>query len=223
MLANEAAWRTAEETRAALMEIWQAMDNCIARGCSTEGVLPGGLQVRRRAQQFEVGLVADGMTDPMAAMDWVNLWALAVNEENAAGGRVVTAPTNGAAGIIPAVMKYYQTFVPGADDEGLIRFLLTAGAIGVIYKETASISGAEVGCQGEVGSACSMAAAGLAEVMGATPDQVENAAEIAMEHSIGKNTISKKPAMKLIVELEVDHRNPVTDRLVAKAVYRKIK
>ena len=140
MLANEAAWRTAEETRAALMEIWQAMDNCIARGCSTEGVLPGGLQVRRRAQQFKVGLVADGMTDPMAAMDWVNLWALAVNEENAAGGRVVTAPTNGAAGIIPAVMKYYQTFVPGADDEGLIRFLLTAGAIGVIYKETASIS-----------------------------------------------------------------------------------
>lgn len=185
MLANEAAWRTPEKTRSALMEIWHAMDNCITRGCSTEGVLPGGLKVRRRAQQFKVSLAADGMTDPMAAMDWVNLWALAVNEENAAGGRVVTAPTNGAAGIIPAVMKYYQTFVPGADDEGLIRFLLTAGAIGVIYKETASISGAEVGCQGEVGSACSMAAAGLAEVMGATPDQVENAAEIAMEHNLG--------------------------------------
>jgi L-serine dehydratase len=161
------------------------MDACITRGCSTEGVLPGGLQVRRRAQQFKVGLVADGMTDPMAAMDWVNLYALAVNEENAAGGRVVTAPTNGAAGIIPAVMKYYQTLVPGADDEGLMRFLLTAGAIGVVYKETASISGAEVGCQGEVGSACSMAAAGLAEVLGGTPDQVENAAEIAMEHNLG--------------------------------------
>lgn len=185
MLANEAAWRSAEETRAALMNIWYAMDACITRGCSTEGVLPGGLQVRRRAQQFKVGLVADGMTDPMAAMDWVNLYALAVNEENAAGGRVVTAPTNGAAGIIPAVMKYYQTFVPGADDEGLMRFLLTAGAIGVVYKETASISGAEVGCQGEVGSACSMAAAGLAEVLGGTPDQVENAAEIAMEHNLG--------------------------------------
>jgi L-serine dehydratase len=185
MLANEAAWRSAEETRAALMNIWYAMDACITRGCSTDGVLPGGLQVRRRAQQFKVGLVADGMADPMAAMDWVNLYALAVNEENAAGGRVVTAPTNGAAGIIPAVMKYYQTFVPGADDEGLMRFLLTAGAIGVVYKETASISGAEVGCQGEVGSACSMAAAGLAEVLGGTPDQVENAAEIAMEHNLG--------------------------------------
>ena len=185
MLANEDSWRTADETRAALREIWQAMDSCIARGCATEGVLPGGLHVRRRAHQFQVSLVADGMTDPMAAMDWVNLWALAVNEENAAGGRVVTAPTNGAAGIIPAVMKYYEKFVPGADEEGLMRFLLTAGAIGVVYKETASISGAEVGCQGEVGSACSMAAAGLAEVMGGTPDQVENAAEIAMEHNLG--------------------------------------
>lgn len=185
MLENESAWRSADETRAALLNIWHAMDACITRGCATEGVLPGGLQVRRRAQQFKVGLVADGMNDPMAAMDWVNLYALAVNEENAAGGRVVTAPTNGAAGIIPAVMKYYQTFVPGADEEGLIRFLLTAGAIGVVYKETASISGAEVGCQGEVGSACSMAAAGLAEVLGGTPDQVENAAEIAMEHNLG--------------------------------------
>ena len=147
---------------------------------------PGGLKVRRRAAELRRGLEAEaGSADPLHAMDWVTLFALAVNEENAAGGRVVTAPTNGAAGIIPAVLHYYTRFVPGADDEGVVRFLLTAGAIGVLFKENASISGAEVGCQGEVGSACSMAAAGLAEALGGTPEQVENAAEIGMEHNLG--------------------------------------
>jgi L-serine dehydratase len=149
-------------------------------------VLPGGLKVRRRARALRDQLeCSDDTADPLAAMDWVTLWALAVNEENAAGGRVVTAPTNGAAGIIPAVLHYYARFVPGADDAGVVRFLLTAGAIGSLFKENASISGAEVGCQGEVGSACSMAAAGLAEVIGGTPAQVENAAEIALEHNLG--------------------------------------
>ena len=149
-------------------------------------MLPGGLKVRRRAHQLHRRLQSESPEkDPLQAMDWVSLFALAVNEENAAGGRIVTAPTNGAAGIIPAVLTYYDRFIPDADDEGVVRFLLTAGAIGVLFKENASISGAEVGCQGEVGSACSMAAAGLTEVLGGTPEQVENAAEIGIEHNLG--------------------------------------
>jgi L-serine dehydratase len=188
MLENEAAFRPEAETRAALLAIWGVMQECVRRGCRAEGVLPGGLKVKRRAADLHQRLLAHpeaGLRDPLTALDWVNLYALAVNEENAAGGRVVTAPTNGAAGIIPAVLHYYARFVPGASDEGVVRFLLTAGAIGALYKQNASISGAEVGCQGEVGSACSMAAGGLAEVMGGTPEQVENAAEIAMEHNLG--------------------------------------
>jgi len=185
MLANERAWREDEVIRTRLLELWEAMDSCVGRGCSATGTLPGGLDVRRRAADWCANLRAKGEDDPLCVLDWVSVWAVAVNEENAAGGRVVTAPTNGAAGIIPAVLKYYLRFVPGADDDGIIRFLLTAGAIGVLYKENASISGAEVGCQGEVGSACSMAAAGLAEVMGGSPAQVENAAEIGMEHNLG--------------------------------------
>ena len=185
MLANESSWRSEAETREALLRIWRVMSACIDKGCATQGVLPGSLKVRRRAFDLHQALLANEIEDPMNIMDWVNLFALAVNEENADGGRIVTAPTNGAAGIIPAVLRYYREFVKDANDEGIIRFLLTAGAIGIVYKETASISGAEVGCQGEVGSACSMAAAGLAEVFGATPEQVENAAEIAMEHNLG--------------------------------------
>ncbi|MET7371309.1 L-serine ammonia-lyase [Micromonospora arida] len=186
MLANERSWRSEADIRAGLLEIWRVMQECVQRGCERDGVLPGGLKVRRRAAELRRGLEAEaGTADPLHAMDWVTLFALAVNEENAAGGRVVTAPTNGAAGIIPAVLHYYTRFVPDADDEGVVRFLLTAGAIGVLFKENASISGAEVGCQGEVGSACSMAAAGLAEALGGTPEQVENAAEIGMEHNLG--------------------------------------
>ena len=188
MLGNEKAWRPEAETRSALLRIWGVMQDCVRRGSATDGVLPGGLQVRRRAPDLLRRLLAHpeaGLRDPLTALDWVNLYALAVNEENAAGGRVVTAPTNGAAGIVPAVLHYYHRFVTGADDDGVMRFLLTAGAIGVLYKENASISGAEVGCQGEVGSACSMAAGALAEVMGASPAQVENAAEIGMEHNLG--------------------------------------
>ncbi|NJC72620.1 L-serine ammonia-lyase [Planosporangium thailandense] len=189
MLENEKAWRTEAEIRAGLLDIWKVMRECVDAGCGREGVLPGGLKVRRRAAALRRQLeqvAGDGATDGgLRAMDWVALYALAVNEENAAGGRVVTAPTNGAAGIIPAVLHYYMTFIPGADEDGVVRFLLTAGAIGVLFKENASISGAEVGCQGEVGSACSMAAAGLAEVLGGTPPQVENAAEIGMEHNLG--------------------------------------
>jgi L-serine dehydratase len=186
MLANETAWRPAGEIRAGLTRIWDVMRECVDRGCTQPGVLPGGLKVRRRAQEMYEKLSADVYnTDPLRVMDWVNLFALAVNEENASGGRVVTAPTNGAAGIIPSVLHYYDRFVPGASADGVLRFLLTAGAIGVIYKETASISGAEVGCQGEVGSACSMAAGALCEVLGGTPEQVENAAEIGMEHNLG--------------------------------------
>jgi L-serine dehydratase len=188
MLANEAAWRPEAETRAGLLHIWEVMQACVGRGCRTEGLLPGGLKVKRRAPDLHRQLLANpeaGLRDPLTAMDWVSLYALAVNEENAAGGRIVTAPTNGAAGIIPAVLHYYRRFVPGACDEGVQRFLLTAAAIGVLYKENASISGAEVGCQGEVGSACSMAAGALCEVMGGTPEQVENAAEIGMEHNLG--------------------------------------
>ena len=162
------------------------MQDCIHHGMTTEGILPGGLKVRRRAPELLHRLqVETDSTDPLRGMDWITLYALAVNEENAAGGRVVTAPTNGAAGVIPAVLMYYRRFVHGADDDGIIRFLLTAGAIGVVIKELASISGAEVGCQGEIGAACSMAAAGMAAVMGGTPGQVENAAEIGMEHNLG--------------------------------------
>jgi L-serine dehydratase len=161
------------------------MQECIEAGYAHDGLLPGGLKVRRRAPVLHRMLTEAASQDPLRVMDWVNLYALAVNEENAAGGRVVTAPTNGAAGIIPAVLQYYRQFVPGASDDGVVRFLLTAGAIGVLYKENASISGAEVGCQGEVGSACSMAAGALCEVLGGTPLQVENAAEIGMEHNLG--------------------------------------
>jgi L-serine dehydratase len=186
MLANELVRRDSAEVTAGLLRVWAVMRECVTRGCLADGVLPGGLKVRRRARALRDQLeCSDDTADPLAAMDWVTLWALAVNEENAAGGRVVTAPTNGAAGIIPAVLHYYARFVPGADDAGVVRFLLTAGAIGSLFKENASISGAEVGCQGEVGSACSMAAAGLAEVIGGTPAQVENAAEIALEHNLG--------------------------------------
>ncbi|MER5376571.1 L-serine ammonia-lyase [Streptomyces sp. NPDC002553] len=184
MLENERAWRTEEEIREGLLEIWRVMQACVARGMSREGLLPGGLRVRRRAAMAARQLRAEG--DPLAhSMEWITLYAMAVNEENAAGGRVVTAPTNGAAGIIPAVLHYYMNFVPGADEDGVVRFLLAAGAIGMLFKENASISGAEVGCQGEVGSACSMAAGALAEVMGGSPEQVENAAEIGMEHNLG--------------------------------------
>ncbi len=186
VLANELSWRSEADVRAGLLRVWQVMRDCVRTGCETEGVLPGGLKVQRRAAALKRQLEGEHFgTDPLRVMDWVSLFALAVNEENAAGGRVVTAPTNGAAGIVPAVLHYYWRFVPGATDDGVVRFLLTAAAIGVVFKENASISGAEVGCQGEVGSACSMAAAGLAEVLGGTPRQVENAAEIAMEHNLG--------------------------------------
>jgi L-serine dehydratase len=184
--ANETAWRPAQETDAALDRVWSVMEQCIERGCRAEGVLPGGLKVQRRAARVLRGLqtrTAD--VDPLAALDWVSLFALAVNEENAAGGRVVTAPTNGAAGVIPAVLAYYRRFLSGADAAGVRTFLLTAGAIGMLYKRNASLSAAEMGCQGEVGVACSMAAAGLAAVMGGSNEQIENAAEIGMEHNLG--------------------------------------
>jgi len=185
MLGNEMVWREEADVKRELLAIWQVMQDCVIRGCSNEGLLPGGLKVKRRAPLYYRKLkVVDGKQDPFEVMDWVNLYALAVNEENAAGGRVVTAPTNGAAGIIPAVLHYYTRHARG-DEEGVVRFLLTAAAIGILFKRNASISGAEVGCQGEVGSACSMAAAGLCEVLGGTPGQVENAAEIAMEHNLG--------------------------------------
>ena len=186
VLANELSWRTEEEVRSGLLDIWKVMQGCVDAGCHREGTLPGGLQVPRRAPGLYRALMADEhREDPLHVMDWVNLYALAVNEENASGGRIVTAPTNGAAGIIPAVLHYYVHFVPGANDDGIVRFLLTAAAIGMLLKQNASISGAEVGCQGEVGSACSMAAAGLCEVTGGSPVQVENAAEIGIEHNLG--------------------------------------
>jgi L-serine dehydratase len=187
MLENEKALgRTAGQVEAGLGDLWQVMRACVQRGCGSDGVLPGGLKVPRRAPGLFRQLTCErDSDDPLRAMDWVTLYALAVNEENAAGGRVVTAPTNGAAGIIPAVLHYYDRFVPGASPRGVTRFLLTAAAIGVLFKENASISGAEVGCQGEVGSACSMAAGALAEVLGGTPEQVENAAEIGIEHNLG--------------------------------------
>jgi L-serine dehydratase len=188
MLANECVRRSEADVRAGLLKIWSVMTECIERGCSTPGVLPGGLKVRRRSAEIYqrlTGHAARNEVDPLAAMDWVTLWALAVNEENASGGRVVTAPTNGAAGIIPAVLHYAVTFVPGTDDDAIVNFLLVAGALAAIYQQTASISGAEVGCQGEVGVACSMASGALAEILGGTPEQVENAAEIGMEHNLG--------------------------------------
>ncbi len=188
MLENEKTWRSEAEIHAGLLKIWAVMQDCVRRGCQSEGILPGGMKVRRRAADLYAQLSNNpeaGLRDPLNIMDWVNLYALAVNEENAAGGRVVTAPTNGAAGIIPAVLHYWTRFCAGADDASVVRFLLTAGAIGTLYKKNASISGADVGCQGEVGVACSMAAGALAEVRGGTPAQVENAAEIGMEHNLG--------------------------------------
>ncbi|MFN7694164.1 MAG: L-serine ammonia-lyase [Burkholderiales bacterium] len=188
MRRNERHWRTDAEIDAGLLRIWDVMQACVTRGCRTEGVLPGGFKVKRRAAQLHKDLTANpeaALRDPLQVMDWVNLYALAVNEENAAGGRVVTAPTNGAAGIVPAVLHYYSRFVHHSNPAGVIDFLLTAAAIGILYKENASISGAEVGCQGEVGVACSMAAGALCAVMGGTPAQVENAAEIGMEHHLG--------------------------------------
>jgi L-serine dehydratase len=186
MLANELAWRSEAEVRAGLLHIWSVMQECVERGTRTTGVLPGGLKVRRRAASLRAQLEGHpDEADPLRAMEWVTLYALAVNEENAAGGRVVTAPTNGAAGIVPAVLHYYRDFIDSYSEDGVVRFLLTAAAVGLLFKENASISGAEVGCQGEVGSACSMAAAGLAEVIGGTPEQVENAAEIGIEHNLG--------------------------------------
>ena len=188
MRRNERHWRSDAEIDAGLLGIWTVMQACVARGCKTGGTLPGGFKVRRRAAELHRQLCANpeaALRDPLQVLDWVNLYALAVNEENAAGGRVVTAPTNGAAGIVPAVLHYYTRFVPGATDAGVIDFLLTAGAIGILYKENASISGAEVGCQGEVGVACSMAAGALCAVLGGNPAQAENAAEIGMEHHLG--------------------------------------
>ncbi len=188
MRRNEQHWRTDAEINKGLLRIWQVMQDCVKRGCRTEGVLPGGFKVKRRAAPLFKALSENpeaALRDPLQVLDWVNLYALAVNEENAAGGRVVTAPTNGAAGIIPAVLHYYTRFVAHSNDAGVIDFLLTAAAIGILYKENASISGAEVGCQGEVGVACSMAAGALCAVMGGTPEQVENAAEIGMEHHLG--------------------------------------
>ncbi len=185
VLENEKSRRSETEIRAFVDRIWNAMHACMLRGLETEGILPGGLNVRRRAPRFARRLEEAGDRDPLHAMDWVNVFAMAVNEENAAGGRVVTAPTNGAAGVIPAVAEYYKRFVSGASSEGLFRFLLAAGAIGILYKENASISGAEVGCQGEVGVACSMAAGGLVTALNGTNKEVEYAAESGMEHNLG--------------------------------------
>ncbi len=188
MRLNENHWRSDEQIDTGLLKIWQAMQDCVKRGCATDGILPGGFKVKRRAAPLYRDLISNpeaALRDPLQVMDWVNLYALAVNEENAAGGRVVTAPTNGAAGIVPAVLHYYTRFVHGSNQKGVIDFLLTAAAIGILYKENASISGAEVGCQGEVGVACSMAAGALCAVMGGSPEQTENAAEIGMEHHLG--------------------------------------
>lgn len=188
MLRNESFWRSEAETIDGLLELWRVMQECVVRGCRTRGTMPGKLNVKRRAADLYEKLSSQAeasLVDPLTIMDWVNLYALAVNEENAAGGRVVTAPTNGAAGIIPAVAHYYRKFTNGASDKGIVDFLLTAGAIGILYKENASLSGAEVGCQGEVGVACSMAAGALTAVLGGSPRQVENAAEIGMEHNLG--------------------------------------
>lgn len=189
MMSNEKAWLSEEQIRRDLLKIWRVMQACVERGLHQEGVMPGGMKVKRRAanlyRQLSGDIPRQTPSLPVGTMEWVNLFALAVSEENASGGRVVTAPTNGAAGIIPAVLHYYWRFCDGANEEGVIRFLLTAAAIAMLYKENASLSGAEVGCQGEVGVACSMAAGALAEVLGGTPAQVENAAEIGMEHNLG--------------------------------------
>ncbi|MEX3981700.1 L-serine ammonia-lyase [Paraburkholderia sp. EG287A] len=193
MLENERVWHSDEQIRSGLLHIWNVMQSCVSRGCGinnpdADGTLPGPFAVKRRASQLYRALTSNperALQDPLSMIDWINLYAIAVNEENAAGGRVVTAPTNGAAGIIPAVLHYYVRFTPGANEQGVIDFLLTAAAIGILYKLNASISGAEVGCQGEVGVACSMAAGALAAVLGGTPLQVENAAEIGMEHNLG--------------------------------------
>lgn len=188
MMENEKSWRSEEEIRKGLLNIWNVMSKCIERGCSQEGILPGGLNVRRRAKGLHQHLLAQDsveMRNPAEVMEWISLWALAVNEENAAGGRVVTAPTNGAAGVIPAVIQYYRHFVHDHSDQGVIDFMLTAAAIGILYKEGASISAAEMGCMGEVGVACSMAAGGLTAALGGTNEQIENAAEIGMEHNLG--------------------------------------
>jgi L-serine dehydratase len=189
MMANERAWRTDAEIRQGLLHIWSVMRECVEQGLRHEGILPGGLNVPRRAAKLHRSLLEIGkpnvISSTLSAMEWVNLFALAVNEENAAGGRMVTAPTNGAAGIIPAVLHYYMKFNPDASDDDVVAFFLGAAAVGILCKKNASISGAEVGCQGEVGSACAMAAAGLADVLGATPEQLENAAEIGLEHNLG--------------------------------------
>lgn len=188
MMENEKKFRSEEEIKKGLLRIWRVMDECIERGCLQTGILPGGLKVRRRAKAIKEQLLAQkerGEENPTDLMEWVSLWALAVNEENAAGGRVVTAPTNGSAGVIPSVIKYYNEMTEGATEEGIVTFMLVAGAIGILYKSRASISAAEMGCMGEVGVACSMAAAGLAAALGGTIEQIENSAEIGMEHNLG--------------------------------------
>lgn len=186
MLENEKTWRDEETIRQRLLVIWQVMRDCIDRGLHTSGILPGVLKLERRAPElFRQLTQVDGGSDPSEIMDWLSLYAIAIGEENAAGGRIVTAPTNGAAGIIPSVLHYYWNFTDNPSEDGIVKFLLVAGAVGILYKLGASISGAEVGCQGEVGVACSMAAAGLAAVMGGTRRQIENAAEIGMEHNLG--------------------------------------
>lgn len=186
MFENEKTWRSEKEIRDGLLHIWSVMRSCIDRGCRTEGILPGGLKVKRRARGILLSLMHESkVKHPADLFEWISLWALAVNEENAAGGRVVTAPTNGAAGVIPAVINYYTHYCSGANDDGIIKFMLVAGAMGILYKEGASISAAEMGCMGEVGVACSMAAAGLTAALGGSNEQVENAAEIGMEHNLG--------------------------------------
>jgi L-serine dehydratase len=185
MMARERTWRSETDVRAGLLRIWRVMQDCVKRGFEAQGLLPGVLGVRRRAPKLYRQLMSGDPNSPMHALDWVNAYALAANEENAAGGQVVTAPTNGAAGIVPAVLHYYRRFEAGADDAGVIRFLLTAGAMGMLYKQNASISGAEMGCQGEVGVACSMAAAGMVSALNGSNEQIENAAEIGMEHNLG--------------------------------------
>lgn len=197
MMENEKSWRTEKEVRDGLLHIWSAMKACVIRGCKEEGILPGGLKVKRRAAGLYRALTAESGTKkhPAEVMEWVSLWALAVNEENAAGGRVVTAPTNGAAGVIPAVMHYYEKLTENPTDDGIIRFMLAAGAMGILYKEGASISAAEMGCMGEVGVACSMAAAGLTAAFNGTNEQIENAAEIGMEHNLG---LTCDPIMGLV-------------------------
>jgi len=189
MLANEKTWRSEDEIRSGLMKLWRAMQACVEQGLKHEGILPGGLNVRRRAAKLHRSLQElnkpNVIGSTLSAMEWVNLFALAVNEENAAGGRMVTAPTNGAAGIIPAVLHYFMKFSDDVTEANVVDYLLSAAAVGILCKKNASISGAEVGCQGEVGSACAMAAAGLAEILGATPEQLCNAAEIGLEHNLG--------------------------------------